>query len=531
MLLQGGYRKMKYSPKIGAFVLETLTTGMYTNPFDSIREYIQNASDSIFAAEKENLLNKNKGKITITVNPAERSLSIYDNGMGIPSEDALSRLLNIGMSDKEYGKQAGFRGIGRLAGIAYCSKLSFITSKVNENKATKITIDCDGIRRYISPALKQIEELADVVQKNHTHESYNAKSEDHFFEVKLEGIFTNNSDFLDNKKLEEYLSHVAPVEYDCLRFTLAPKIFEWAKRNNIDIPFVKLIIKTPDMPDGREVFKPFKPNYRTKKNDYDLQIKDILFYPDNNMEEPLFWMWYSKNDLVGMFDDDKVAGLRFRKNNIEIGGPERVSELFPGNEGRLNYWMIGEIHVLSNEIIPNARRDGFESTDMWHQLKRQLEPFIRKHCKDCHENSASATRPTQKVIANAQAVLNEASKTLNVGLSSYEEKNTLVDKVAKEADRVRAALENRKQENEKADVKKVLDELEEIKTKIDNQNNYTIQRLRSNLDRKQKKILIEVLSIINSTLNNVSCSKSKTCLDAIKSDILNKYQITESDNK
>ena len=33
---------MNRTPKIGAFVLETLTTGMYTNPLDSIREYIQN---------------------------------------------------------------------------------------------------------------------------------------------------------------------------------------------------------------------------------------------------------------------------------------------------------------------------------------------------------------------------------------------------------------------------------------------------------------------------------------------------------
>jgi len=43
---------MNKKPRIGAFVLESLTSGMYTNPMDAIREYIQNSADSIRIAEK-----------------------------------------------------------------------------------------------------------------------------------------------------------------------------------------------------------------------------------------------------------------------------------------------------------------------------------------------------------------------------------------------------------------------------------------------------------------------------------------------
>ena len=78
---------MRHIPKVGAFVLETLTTGMYTDPFDCIREYIQNASDSIFNAERFSQLEKNNGRIEVSINPQKRTLSIRDNGVGIGPDD------------------------------------------------------------------------------------------------------------------------------------------------------------------------------------------------------------------------------------------------------------------------------------------------------------------------------------------------------------------------------------------------------------------------------------------------------------
>ena len=136
---------MKYTPKIGAFVLETLTTGMYTNPLDSVREYIQNASDGIFSAENFKVLEPNTGLIEVNLDSEARTLTIRDNGTGVASADAVSKLIDVGMSSKIYGEEAGFRGIGRLAGIAYCKRLQFITSSKYEDEKTVITFDCEGI--------------------------------------------------------------------------------------------------------------------------------------------------------------------------------------------------------------------------------------------------------------------------------------------------------------------------------------------------------------------------------------------------
>ena len=106
--------------KIGKFTLETLTTGMYDSPKDIYREYIQNAVDSIDNAIKLGVLKINKDLIEIKIDKSSSSICITDNGTGISVENAKKYLLNVGDSVKFNSDNRGFRGIGRLAGLAYC---------------------------------------------------------------------------------------------------------------------------------------------------------------------------------------------------------------------------------------------------------------------------------------------------------------------------------------------------------------------------------------------------------------------------
>ena len=73
---------MKRIPKIGASVLETLTTGMYVDPLDTVRELVQNAADSIRKAERSRVLARNAGRIQIQIGHNSRSLEVSDNGLG-----------------------------------------------------------------------------------------------------------------------------------------------------------------------------------------------------------------------------------------------------------------------------------------------------------------------------------------------------------------------------------------------------------------------------------------------------------------
>lgn len=116
--------------EIGKNIIENLTTAMYENSYTIYREYIQNAADSIDKA----IMNKNNAVIDILIEFAKRRITIYDNAMGISQSKFRNTLSNIADSQKNPSKEKGFRGIGRLAGLAYCDKLVFRTSAKGEKK-------------------------------------------------------------------------------------------------------------------------------------------------------------------------------------------------------------------------------------------------------------------------------------------------------------------------------------------------------------------------------------------------------------
>jgi molecular chaperone HtpG len=490
---------------------------------DSIREYVQNAFDSILTAERDQLIRKNEGEIIISIDAHSRSISIRDNGEGLSSADVTRRLLDVGMSGKQYGQDAGFRGIGRLAGMAYCRRVNFITSSKYEDEVSTIVFDCDGIRKSISPAVKQVEELTEVLKRNTRQDLSEASKDTHFFEVRLEELDDTVPQFLDVQKLEDYLCQVAPVEYDAQMFIPATKIEEWVHRHDVRMPHLKLILQDKGKSIERQVFKPYRNQYATKRESYTIDVKDVRFYPEDFDEKSRFWMWYSVTDLLGMFDDPKVSGLRFRRDNIGIGGPERVAELFPGGEGRLNHWVMGEVHILANEIIPNARRDGFEASTAWESLKEDLQPFVKTHCKACHDASSAEGRPAVKLVSSAQATVKAAKKVLKVGLASQQEREDWRTKLAKQEERIAKAHAKRESPEEKRELASVLTSIRAIQTQLEEKEPFVVGRIRSALDRKQRKLLIEVLEVVSTVLSKANCPKGKTCLEDIKREIVAKY--------
>ena len=317
---------MNSGPTIGAFVLDTLTTGMYTCPFDAVREYVQNAADSIQAARKNGLLGAAEGNVIVTIDPQKRTLTIRDNGTGLERSEVSQKLLNMGMSNKSITVDSGFRGIGRLAGIAYCKTLFFRTRASKDDPITVLELDCDGLRRAISPGGRQQTELSMVIFEHSLWEEEKAevKDENHFFEVILNDITESGAEFLEVAKLEEYLQQVAPVDFEAQRSMFAPKIRHWLKQHALALFTIRLLIR--NRRDEHEVFKRYKGYCYTKgakkdsvdketRNSKKIEVKDIEFFPSDATPASPFWIWYARTDLLGMIDD-QAAGLRLRKRNI-----------------------------------------------------------------------------------------------------------------------------------------------------------------------------------------------------------------------
>ena len=74
--------------QVGKYTLESLTTGMYSDPKIVYREYIQNAVDSLENAVTHGLLEPQGMRIDIVIDEENAVISIRDNGMGIPCGEA-----------------------------------------------------------------------------------------------------------------------------------------------------------------------------------------------------------------------------------------------------------------------------------------------------------------------------------------------------------------------------------------------------------------------------------------------------------
>jgi molecular chaperone HtpG len=141
----------KTKTTIGKDVIESLTFGMYEDSRFIFREYIQNSADQIDIAVEENLLGSLRdGIIDIEIDCSNKTVSFFDNATGIATSKVQSILKNIAQSTKDRTKNKGFRGIGRLGGLAYCDKLIFETSFKGEPVKSILIWDSQKLKSIIN---------------------------------------------------------------------------------------------------------------------------------------------------------------------------------------------------------------------------------------------------------------------------------------------------------------------------------------------------------------------------------------------
>lgn len=362
--------------RVGSFFLETLTTGMYENPFDCIREYIQNGFDAIQDAIEQTVLKAEDAEISIAIGGTGKSLTIRDNGTGIPSEKAYSTLVSLGASHKSPIRHAGFRGIGRLAGIAYCTTLRFKTKAAGESVATIVEWDCGLVRSYFSPGAEPVD-VRDVVRSSVKTRTVPEAESAHFTEVEMSQLVNLGEEFVDINKLQPYLKQVCPVDY--------ADTFEHADQvRNIAVAYgAKLPVIRVSLQQRREripIHKPLKRAYPTSKKN----VFSTVTHLETFIRKDHGWYgWIGVSNFPGEIVDDTAAGVRFRVKNIQVGDAGIVMALAEqltatGSERRLQRWAVGEIFINSTEVVPNARRDGFEDSAAWRAIQQDIKEQVVK---------------------------------------------------------------------------------------------------------------------------------------------------------
>ncbi|NKB55028.1 MAG: hypothetical protein GKS00_01710 [Alphaproteobacteria bacterium] len=384
--------------EVGSFFLETLTTGMYENPFNSIREYVQNAFDAIQDAIRADILAEGDGHILISVEGTQRmpSLSIRDNGTGLAESKAVTTLVSLGASRKTPLRHAGFRGIGRLAGIAYCTTLRFTTSARGDATATIVEFDCGMIRSYFSPGAEPVD-IRDVISSSTKTYTTAAKDDDHFTQVEMVGLVNLGVEFADLQVLEPYLREVCPVEY-LDSFDYADRIRGFAESFGDELSTVH--IETKQKRERRAIHKLYKNHYPAGKRVSKLHDIEPVSSKENG-----WYGWIGVSNFPGEISDNRVAGVRFRSRNIQIGGMSIIQQLAEettasGSDRRLMTNAVGEIFVTNPLVVPNARRDGFEDSEAWRSIRMEIKAVVVKRIVRL-VRAASSTRSAIRKISDA----------------------------------------------------------------------------------------------------------------------------------
>lgn len=492
---------------VGKNILDNLTTGMYSDSKVIYREYIQNACDQIDLAIKEGLFKKGKGEVYIFIDIEKRYISIKDNATGVKSSVFVENLGDIANSNKQIGENKGFRGIGRLCGLAYCKTLRFTTSYLGEDVTSVMICDAQKMRSMLlDPKKYTLDEIWSAIVSFETHPT--SKNE-HYFEVEMIDINKENTDLLDIQKVRDYLSFVAPVAYKNT-FFLRKNIYDYAEKigYKIDEYTVKI--------NGAEIFKEYTTRLKEQSGNnlknYDeisrLEFKD--FY--DNEGNMLAWMWVGLSRFEKQIPKiNQMRGLRLRSGNIQLGDDNALTALFKENRG--NYYFVGEVFAVNKSLIPNSQRDYFNENE----TRVVFEDTLREYFYDVlHKLYYDANR-IKNAFKRQEEYINKVEelkkKSEENGFVDEEARQQLqfdVDKAKGKAEEARKQLskfdhidsksplaEVHKSIGKKYDAEKLKKKAKETQPVVEEHNKKPfITASMSKLSRSERKIVSKILSII-----------------------------------
>lgn len=397
--------------EVGRQILDIITAGMYNNPLMVIREFIQNAADSIDDLTLKNNPINETCSISVNIEGQDRSITVVDNGTGISNKEVENKLGSIGNSTKEGKGQRGFRGIGRLGGLGYCDILRFETRAHHKEKVA--IVEWDGIKlRELTESREKLN-LADTIKRiaSIRFRKPSASDSAHFLKVSMLNVHRFHSDVLMSiKKTRDYLSVVAPVPYN-------PNEGEFQYGKELDEYFSQLPnYKTYNIyVNGEQIYKPYTNNFDTGINTKDeiSGIKKIEFL-NADTDEIIGLGWFALTSFKSSLPKQLVfRGIRVKHGNIEVGDERFLESIFL--EKRFATWHIGEIH-LNHNIKPNARRDGFEQTHDYEQFLQKAMMIGKRLSNFCREASLRrcALQRVEADLCNLESITSKHRPVLDI---------------------------------------------------------------------------------------------------------------------
>ena len=427
---------------VGASILGLVTSGIYDDPLAIYREYIQNAVDEL---SRQNGV---EGKVEITIDPRQKRVSICDDGPGLTYQECLEDLVPISQSRKCLGRDRGFRGIGRLSGLAFAESVKFLSRASGRDPVTQVVWSRTGLADRANSTQATEQGFQDWVSVETLEDS---SYPEHFFRVEIDGVSRHAAGVLLNREaVRGYLSEVCPVP-------LAP-----------DFPFHKEVlgIFPPQQSpyslritlDGEE--QPVQRQYGStialagSREDQFCEFDEVRVPSvDGKGDAAVGWIAHSSY-LGAIPKGNRIRGIRARLGNIQVGDERVFDHLF--EEDRFNRWCVGEVHILDPRIIPNGRRDYFERNPHLRNLENHLAPIFGQISARCR--AASSNRNKQKKLTSAIADLECLYELLASGCLAPIVAKTFVEEALQQVEKVQIELGSAGIGNGSTEILKTLEE-------------------------------------------------------------------------
>ena len=341
---------------IGAEIISIITKGMYPDPKDALREYIQNGVD----AQGQNL----------QVKIRQESIVIKDDGKGM-NHSVLRNAVRVGISDKNPTKNVGFMGIGIYSSFHLCEKMTIYTrgtddipNKLEVNFGKMKSILENQKERRLSGQIKT-EELIDLqtiledcilLSENKTLNSEEFPNKGTV--VELTGIEPEFYTALSNfDEVADYLRNVIPLHFNQNNFQYANQI-ETEIIRLCDEKKQKFEIINLSLQVNSQIENLYRP-YNDVDFNKDVAPQTPSFFPIEKNGVFFGIAWGCLNSVRKKLDNKNLRGFILKKQGFSIGNREGLIKFFPkGNTFFDRY--SGEIIIVNSKILPNASRNDVE---------------------------------------------------------------------------------------------------------------------------------------------------------------------------
>ncbi|HSZ84606.1 MAG TPA: primosomal replication protein PriC [Puia sp.] len=390
---------------IGGELISILTKGMYADPKDALREYIQNGIDA------------NAKKISIKVRPD--NIVVSDDGKGM-DKIIMRRSIRIGISDKNPSKNVGFMGIGIYSSFHLCDELT-IYSKVKNALPNKLTFRFKEMRDHLDEQknirivgrskIQQQIDLQSLLEKNIDFISLaNDSFPNEGTRIEMSGIEPNFFKSLSKfDEIGDYLESVVPLPFS-EDFTPGLEIQDHinliCKKHKTSFKVIDLFLNL----NGADIqlFRPYKDadfvSPKSKGSPLPPQ-----FYEMKSSEGFLGIAWACLNSQRDTIPNDKVRGFIIKKQGFSIG---KRSDLIP-HFGRTTYFnrAVGEFLVLHPKLLPNAPRSDFEYSSLRTSFYGELKVIAKKFSE--YADGYQEYEKAENDLVDAAEKFNEMSAQLD----------------------------------------------------------------------------------------------------------------------